>query len=106
MLKKLLKHDFTDYLSFDDIVDSYIDLHREEFSAYRINKFSLMLNEHLVREIDNMEVATRVAHERATYLTGYLEGKMYESEEAARQNVDKQIENAKAILESTERVAL
>ena len=105
-LLELLKHDFTDYLSFDDIVDSYIGLHREEFSAYRINKFSLMLNEHLVREIDNMEVATRVAHERAAYLKCYLEGNMYESEEVAKQCVGLQIENAKAILENTERVAL
>lgn len=105
-LLELLTHDFTDYLSFDDIVDSYIGLYREEFSAYRINKFSLMLNEHLVREIDNMEVATRVARERATYLKCYLEGNMYANEEAARACVGLQIENAKAILESTERVAL
>ena len=97
-----------DYMSFEEIVDSYICsyAHEKDFSAYRINQLTLMLNKHLVNAFDKMEVAVRIAHERATYLTGYLEGKMYESEEAARQNVDKQIENAKAILESTERVAL
>ena len=95
-----------DRMTFEDIVDSYIGSHEKEFSAYRLNKFALTLNEHLVRVLDHMEVATRVAHERATYLKCYLEGKMYESEEVAKQCVGLQIENAKAILERTEKVAL
>jgi hypothetical protein len=65
-----------------------------------------MLHKLLVEEIDRNEMAVRVAHERVTYLKCYLEGKMYENEEAARECVDIQIENAKAILERTEQVAL
>ena len=97
-----------DYMTFEDIVDSYIGSikHHKEFSAFRINEFTLMLNERLVNALDKMEVATRVAHERATYIKCYLEGKMYESEEVAKQCVDLQIENAKAILERTEKVTL
>jgi hypothetical protein len=61
---------------------------------------------HLNDAINDMTNATRTAHERATYLKCYLGGKMYENEEAAKQCVGIQIENAQAILDSTERVAL
>ena len=93
-------------MSFEDIVDSYIGWHEKEFPAHRINGLAMMLNGHLVCSINDMERVARIAHERATYLKCYLEGKMYESEEVARECVGLQIENAKAILESTERVAL
>lgn len=95
-----------DHMTFEDIVDSYVASHEKDFSAYRINKLTLTLNERLVMALDKMEVATRVAHERANYLKCYLEGNMYESEDVARQCVDIQIENAKAILERTEKVVL
>lgn len=95
-----------DTMTIEEMVNSYIGWHEKEFSAHRLNGFIRMLNDHLVCSINDMERATRIAHERATYLKCYLEGKMYESEEVARECVDLQIENAKAILESTERVAL
>jgi hypothetical protein len=92
--------------SFEDIVYSYMTIHSEDFSARRINDFQQFINQHLSAQISEMERATRIAHERATYLKCYLEGKMYESEDVARQCVDLQIENAKAILDGTDRVAL
>lgn len=95
-----------DTMTIEEMIDSYIGWHGKEFSAYRLNKFALMLNSYLMCSINDMERATKVAHERATYLKCYLEGKMYENEEAARQCVGIQIENAQAILDSTERVAL
>jgi hypothetical protein len=64
------------------------------------------LNRSEIDKIAEIERGVKVAHERATYLKCYLEGKMYENEEAARQCVDIQIENANAILKSTEKVAL
>jgi hypothetical protein len=64
------------------------------------------LNKNEIDKIAEIERGVKVAHERATYLKCYLEGNMYESEEVARQCVGLQIENAKAILESVERVAL
>ena len=92
--------------SFEDIVYSYMTVYSGDFSVRRINDFQQSINKHISAKIDEVERAARIAHERATYLKCYLEGKMYESEEVARECVGLQIENAKAILESTERVAL
>ena len=92
--------------SFEDIVYSYMTIHSEDFSARRINDFQQFINQHLSAQISEMERTARIAHERATYLKCYLEGNMYASEEVARQCVDLQIENAKAILDSTEKVTL
>ena len=92
--------------SFEDIVYSYMTVYSEDFSARRINDLEQLINKHLSAKISEAERATRIARERATYLKCYLEGKMYESEEVARQCVDLQIENAKAILDSTEKVTL
>ena len=96
----------TDLMTFEDIIDKYIQSHANEFSAHRINYLTRLLNDRVVWEIEKMDRAVRVAHERATYLKCYLEGKMYESEDVAKQCVGLQIENAKAILERTEKVAL
>ena len=95
-----------DEMSLEDIINEYIIIRWQDFSASRLNDFLMKLNVRMASAINVSEMANRVAHERATYLKCYLEGKMYESEEVARECVDLQIENAKAILESTERVAL
>ena len=106
-LLELLKHDFADYVAFEDIVVVYMSRYSDDFSATRICNFIQMLNrDPMLDKIAKLEKVNRIANERATYLKCYLEGKMYESEEVARECVDLQIENAKAILESTERVAL
>ena len=95
-----------DSATFEDIVHSYMQVHGGDFSASRICNFMDRLNRSEIDKIAEMERAARVAHERATYLKCYLEGKMYASEEVARECVGLQIENAKTILERTERVAL
>lgn len=95
-----------DTASFEDIVYSYMSVHSCDFSIRRINDFNQLIDKHLSAKISDIENAARVAHERATYLKCYLEGKMYDSEEVARQCVGLQIENAKAILERTEKVVL
>ena len=104
-LLELLKY-FTDSVTFEDIVMIYMARYSEDFSAARICNFIERLNRSELDKIAELERVNRIAHERATYLKCYLEGKMYESEEVARECVGLQIENAKAILESTERVAL
>ena len=107
--QKLLKvlNYFGDASTFEDIVGGYMSYYSGDFSASRICNFIQTLNrDSLLDEIAKLERVNRIAHERATYLKCYLEGKMYASEEVARECVGLQIENAKAILESTERVAL
>ena len=95
-----------DEMSLEDIINEYIIIRWQDFSASRLNDFLMKLNVRMASAINVSEMANRVAYERATYLKCYLEGKMYASEEVARQCVDLQIENAKAILERTEKVAL
>lgn len=105
-LLEWLNHYCTDFMTFEDIIDKYIQSHANEFSAHRINYLTRLLNDRVVWEIEKMDKAIRVAHERATYIKCYLEGNMYADEEAAKQCVGIQIENAKAILDRTERVVL
>ena len=105
-LLQLLNY-FGDAAVFEDIVCAYMSRYSEDFSASRICNFIQALNrDPLLDKVARLEQNNRIAHERATYLKCYLEGKMSESEEVARQCVDIQIENAKAILNSTEKVAL
>lgn len=96
----------SDTATLEDIVYSYMQVHDRDFSASRICNFVERLNRSSIDKINEMENSIRIAHERATYLKCYLEGNMYENEEAAKQCVGIQIENAQAILDSTERVAL
>ena len=96
----------SDSAAFEDIVLSYMQVYGSDFSASRICYLMDRLNRSEIDKIAEIERANRIAHERATYLKCYLEGKMYENEEAAKQCVGMQIQNAKAILDSTERVAL
>lgn len=95
-----------DAMSIENIINDYIVVHWQDFSARRLSDFLMKINERMTSAIDRSEAVVRIAHERATYLKCYLEGKMYASEEVARECVGLQIENAKTILESTERVAL
>lgn len=104
-LLDLLYH-CSDTATLEDIVYSYMQTYGRDFSARRICNFIERLNRSEIDKIAEMERCARVAHERATYLRCYLEGNMYADEEVARRCVDLQIENAKAILESTEKVAL
>ena len=96
----------SDSAAFEDIVLSYMQVYGGDFSASRICRFMDRLNRSELDKIAEAERVARIAHERATYLKCYLEGNMYVNEEAARACVGLQIENAKAILESTEGVAL
>lgn len=96
----------SDTATFEDIVHSYMQVYGRDFTASRICNFIEILNRSEIDKITEIERGARIAHERATYLKCYLEGNMYESEEAARRCVGLQIENTKAILDSTEKVAL
>lgn len=96
----------SDTATFEDIVHSYMQIYGRDFTASRICRFMERLNRSEIDKIAEIERGVRVAHERATYLKCYLEGKMYESEDVARQCVGLQIENAKAILDSTEKVTV
>lgn len=95
-----------DTATIEDIINTYLMAHEKDFPATRLNELRRIIDYRLMDEVYDLERGVRIARERATYLKCYLEGNMYASEEVARQCVDMQIENAKAILENTERVAL
>ena len=94
----------SDSATLEDIVFSYMRVYGHDFSASRICNFIERLNRSEIDKIAEMEQSLRIAHENATYLKCYLEGKMYTSEEVARECVGLQIENAERILKSTEEV--
>ena len=95
-----------DTATLEDIVISYMQVYGGDFSASRICNFIERLNRSEIDKIAEMERAVRIAHENATYLKCYLEGKMYASEEVARECVGLQIENTERILESTREVSV
>ena len=105
------KQKFTEWLfhcndsaTLEDIVLSYMKVYGRDFSASRICNFIERLNRSEIDKIAEMERSLRIAHENATYLKCYLEGKMYASEEVARECVGLQIENADRILKNTREV--
>ena len=91
----------SDSATFEDIVYSYMKVYGCDFSASRICQFIERLNKSELDKIAEIERATRIAHENATYLKCYLEGNMYACEEVARECVGMQIENAERILKAT-----
>ena len=95
-----------DTATIEDIINTYLMVHEKDFPATRLNELRRIIDYRLMDVVHDLERGVRIAHERATYLKCYLEGNMYASEEVARECVGLQIENAKAILESMENVAI
>lgn len=69
-------------------------------SASRVNWMISNLNNILDNKIYNLECVKHVANERANYLKTYLNGDMWATEEAARANLQPQINNAQAIIDA------
>lgn len=90
-----------DAMPLEDIINEYMLVHWQDFSASRLSGFLIKLNERMTFAIDKSEAAVRIAHENATYLKCYLEGNMYANEEVARECVGMQVENAERILKAT-----
>ena len=84
--------------NFEDIVSQYLRLFIADFSPSRLRNLIKTFDVFLDTKIHSYEIAVGNSSEKAHYLKAYLEGKMWNSEEAARANVNSQIINAKSII--------
>ena len=89
--------------SMKAILNCYFNIYYEDYSAKQLNDFIKDLNMYLGYKVKELDEAKFVAHERATYLKKYLSGDMWLTEEAARANLQPQIDNAQAIIDACKR---
>ena len=81
-------------------MDVYSTLTRSKETFETINKMYGQLCELRDWKIDELVSLKYVAEERAGYIKKYLEGKMWPTEELAREYLQPQIDNAQAIIDA------
>lgn len=86
--------------SIGAILNCFLDVYGKDIPVRTISRMSKEFNAYLDYRINNLEDARFVANERAGYIKRYLEGKMWPSEELAKQYLQPQIENAQAIIDA------
>ena len=86
--------------SMRSILNCYFDVYYKDVSATQLCNLIHDLNCCLSHKIEELEQTRFVARERATYLKSYLNGDMWLTEEAARENLQPQIDNAQAIIDA------
>ena len=89
--------------SMSAILDCYFDVYYDDYTASQIHGFIKNLNMYLGYKVENLDRAKYIAYERASYLKTYLSGDMWTTEEAARENLQPQIDNAQAIIDVCKR---
>lgn len=89
--------------SIGEILNCYFLTYHKDYSAKEIHKLVTDLNTYLEWKVKELDEARFVAHERATYLKRYLSGDMWLTEEAAKENLQPQIDNAQAIIDACNR---
>ena len=90
--------------SIEAILTYFFDAYGDDITAIRMYHLIDELQNYLGRKILNLERVRYVANERATYLKSYLSGDMWLTEEAAKANIQPQIDNAQAILDACREV--
>lgn len=92
--------DTNEDVSIESIFHHFLMVYGHDLSITSINQLRKEAQLMLDIKIDNMNHANYIAWERANYIKSYLEGKMWNSEEAARANLEPQIANAQAIIDA------
>lgn len=83
----------------ESILRVFLREYGDDISASRVSHMIDMLNHSLAEKTERLENAQQIAVERANCIKIYLSGDMWSSEEAARANLQPQIENAQAIID-------
>lgn len=96
-------NEYQEALSFIDIIQIHIDRNPEDFAAHEVWTVIRCLMYTLLVKVKRLEYISDIAEERAKYLKHYLEGKMYTSEEVAREALPLQIGNVQDILDECEK---
>lgn len=86
--------------SLETVLNLFFEDYGDTVSASRVNWMISNLNDCLDYKINKLEHAQYVAYERASYIKTYLNGDMWATEEAARANLQPQIDNAQAIIDA------
>lgn len=89
--------------SMKEILNLYFVTYYKDYSARQIHELVKDLNMFLEWKVRELDEARFVAYERATYLKKYLSGDMWLTEEAAKANLQPQIDNAQAIIDVCKR---
>lgn len=92
--------EYSDNLTFEEIINMFFSLYSKDFSILRMTNFIDSFNKnHFYPKIAKYSELQFVANERAAYLKNYLEGKMWKDEETAKKYLQPQIDNAHAIID-------
>ena len=86
--------------SIEDILKRYLYVCYDDVSALQLSEMMADINNTLREKVREFNRVKFVANERARYLKLYLSGKMWLTEEAARANLQPQIDNAQAIIDA------
>lgn len=85
-----------------ELLTAYIKAYPNKFSVSDIINLSIDLSTRFLSpRVDKLVHNENVINEYATYLNMYLSGKMWESEEDARRNLQPQIDNSQKIIDLT-----
>ena len=85
--------------SLQAIVGCYLEVFHKDMSAAQIYNLVTDINDYLGNKVRKFSQVQFVARERAAYLRCYLSGDMWLTEEAAKANIQPQIDNAQAIID-------
>ena len=86
--------------SMKAILNCYFNTYYDDYTAEQVHGFIKDLSLQLEYKVKALDKAKYVAYERATYLKQYLSGDMWLTEEAAKKNIQPQIDNAQAIIDA------
>ena len=86
--------------SIGTILHCFLDVYGDDINIRTIHSMANDLNDYIGYRVDKLETARFVANERAGYIKKYLEGKMWPTEELARQYLQPQIDNAQDIIDA------
>ena len=89
--------------SMKEILNLYFVTYYKDYSAKQLYEFVTCLNMFLGWKAEDLDKARFVAYERANYLKRYLNGDLWTTEEAAKANLQPQIDNAQAIIDACKR---
>ena len=86
--------------SIEDILKRYLYMCYDDVSASQLSEMMADINNALREKVRDLNRTKSIANERARYLKAYLSGKLWLTEEAAKENVQPQIDNAQAIIDA------
>ena len=87
-------------ISIEDILYRYLYAFSDDISALQLGEMMRDINDLLEQKTRELMRIKSIAQERAFYLKTYLSGDMWLTEEAAKANIQPQINNAQVIIDA------